>query len=81
MAKVFPVAGEGFMPPVKGDPDFAIFQAGVQHGTLQMKSKVLGFLQDQYLSKEVERGSVRGNMLLKIARELSEYINRTTRKP
>lgn len=62
------------------DPDFPIFKAGVDHGIKEgssaMMKKALTFLEENYVGPRArpERGSAEGNAVLKLARELAEYL-------
>lgn len=52
-----------------------LFKNGVQQGRTQMKVEALTFLQEKYMSKEVERGSAEGEAILKVVRELSTHLD------
>lgn len=58
------------------DPDYPIFQAGVEEGQRAMRSKALTFLEQKYIGPNApERGSVEGDAILTLARELSEELS------
>lgn len=61
---------------VSDDPQFPIYKAGYDDGASETKSRILGRLEAKYLGDGVERGSVEGNAILTLARELSEFIKR-----
>jgi 8-oxo-dGTP pyrophosphatase MutT (NUDIX family) len=59
------------------DPDYAIFQAGVEYGEDQLKKKALGFLQAKYMADDApDRGTPEATAILALARELSEELNK-----
>lgn len=59
---------------MRKDPDFPIFQAGVEEGRQQMQVKALSFLEKEYLDDAIERKSVKGEYILQLAKELSEHL-------
>lgn len=52
-----------------------LYKAGIRKGRQEMKVEALTFLQEQYMSKEVERGSAEGEAILKLTRDLSIHLN------
>lgn len=63
---------------MKNDPDYPIFEAGhqqgVEEGRLEMQNEALSWLQEQYMAKEVERGSVKGDAILELLSGLSAHL-------
>jgi hypothetical protein len=59
---------------MKSDPDYPIFEAGVEEGKRLAKKQALDFLQEKYMDEDVMRGSVEGRAILQVTRELSEAL-------
>lgn len=60
---------------MKNDPEYPIFEAGLEEGRREYRVKALTFLQDKYLGPDApERGSPEGNAILQLAKELSEHL-------
>lgn len=61
---------------MQDDPDFPIFKAGVDEGRRAMRNKALSFLEQKYIGPNApERGSIEGDAILTLARELSEELS------
>lgn len=61
--------------PRSVDDDFPIFQAGVEEGKRITRQDVLTQLQTQYMKEDIQRHSVEGQLILKIASELKTFID------
>lgn len=61
--------------PEQGDPDFALFQAGVEEGKRLTRMEVLGFLEKEYIDDTIERGSAKGEAILGLVKELVALLN------
>lgn len=62
---------------MKKDPDYPIFQAGLEEGRRQANNDLLTFLEKKYINGDFERGSVEAEAILKVAGELGEHIRST----
>lgn len=61
---------------MRDDPDFPLFQAGIDEGKLQMKRLALSFLEDKYLGPDAPaRGTPEATAILTLANELSKYLH------
>ena len=58
----------------KNDPDYPIFQAGVEEGIRRGKSLALGFLEPEYMSPEVTRDSPKGQAILEVVAKLAAFL-------
>jgi len=58
-----------------GDPDFAIFKAGVEEGFNRGRKLSLDYLQEKYLGEDApDRGTPEANAILTLARELTQHV-------
>lgn len=63
---------------VEGDPEYDIYihgmKDGIDQGKTEAQVEILNFLQNEYMQGEVERGSIQGNLILDMARKVSEHM-------
>lgn len=52
-----------------------LFKNGVKQGRTEMKKEALSFLQKQYMSDDIERGSTEGEAILKVVHDLSQHLD------
>lgn len=58
-----------------GDPDYAIFTAGVEEGFNRGRKLSLDFLQEKYLADDApDRGTPEANAILTLVRELTQHL-------
>lgn len=62
--------------PIKGDADYAIFEAGMEEGRRLMQAEVLGYLETAYMKPHVTRESTEGKAILKVAVALSNFMKK-----
>lgn len=67
--------------PIEGDADFPIYLQGIEEGKRQMKATVLTHLQEMYMDREVERTSPRGQAILEVATEVSDFFRSFPKRP
>jgi hypothetical protein len=62
---------------MRNDPDYPIFEAGLQEGRRQMQVKALTYLEDKYLSApdRPDRNSPEAKWLLSMAKELKGHLS------
>lgn len=60
---------------MKNDPDYAIFEAGINEGRRQMRNQALTFLEKKYLGADApDRDTPEAKAILSLAHELSEEL-------
>lgn len=60
--------------PLEGDPDFAIYQLGIKEGMKEQQIRVLTYLQERYMDREIDRGSPKAVAILEIAGDLGKFL-------
>lgn len=59
---------------MKKDPDYPIFQVGVEQGQGDERNRILTFLEKEYINGDFERGSVEAEAILTLAGRLGRFI-------
>ncbi len=62
------------VPPQVSKVTQRTYQAGKQAGRIEMKAEALSLLQEDYMAPGVERGSVEGQAILKVAADLAKRL-------
>lgn len=65
---------------MRKDPTYPIFRVGVERGKMATQYEVLTFLEKKYIEDDErpERGSPEAKAILKVAKELAEYLRSLT---